>query len=138
MMQPGRTFSTASGYRYGFNGKEKSAEIANDDYDYGTRIYNARIARWLSIDPLQKKYPAISPFAFSLNSPNFYYDADGRDVGVSIAGNPQGGGTITFYTTTYVTGISAEQKVIAFNEAYKAFAKANPDMKSSDGKWKVE
>lgn len=36
--------------RYGFNGKEKDFETANDDYDFGARIYDGRLGRWLSLD----------------------------------------------------------------------------------------
>ena len=46
----GRTFEGA-GYRYGFNGMEKDDEIHNSEgtsYDFGARIYDARIGRWLS------------------------------------------------------------------------------------------
>ena len=48
-----------SEYRFGFNGKEKIDEIngAGNDMDFGARIYDARICRWLSLDPLQGKHP---------------------------------------------------------------------------------
>jgi hypothetical protein len=36
MMMPGRKYEPVSGYRYGFNGKEKN--IAADDYDFGARV----------------------------------------------------------------------------------------------------
>jgi len=49
-MQVVQTFNS-SVYRYGFNGKEKdgSGEWGNTVYDYGFRIYNPRIGRFLSL-----------------------------------------------------------------------------------------
>jgi RHS repeat-associated protein len=49
----GRVWSAESGYRYGFNGKEKDAEFfaENGCYDFGTRIYEPVIGRWWSVDP---------------------------------------------------------------------------------------
>ena len=43
--------NAGSGYRYRFNGKEKDYGIANDNYDYGARMYDGRIGRWLTVDP---------------------------------------------------------------------------------------
>ena len=46
-------------YRYGFNGKEKdtNGEFGNTIYDYGFRIYDPSIAKFLSTDPLADAYP---------------------------------------------------------------------------------
>ncbi len=38
-------------YRYGFNGKEKDKDIAPDNYEFGARIYDARLGRWMAVDP---------------------------------------------------------------------------------------
>ena len=43
-------------YRYGLNGKEKDASTANDSYDFGARIFDARIGRWIGVDSREKKY----------------------------------------------------------------------------------
>ena len=80
MNMPGRKFSSNSGYRYGFNGQEKSGEIANDDYDYDARIYDGRLGRWLSVDPLENKYIGLSPFNFCLNNPIKFIDINGEYV----------------------------------------------------------
>ncbi len=69
-------------YKYGFNGKEKDNEINVDggDYDFGARIYNSRLGRWLSLDPLMKKYPQFSTYCFALDNPSLYIDFNGKDV----------------------------------------------------------
>ena len=48
----GRTISGDS-YRYGFNEKECDSEVSGEgnSYDFGARLYNPRIGRWLSRDP---------------------------------------------------------------------------------------
>ena len=81
MLMPGRVFSSASGYRYGFNGKEKDNEIKGDgnSYDYNARIYDNRLGKWLSVDPLYEKYPSESPYLYTGGNPVLYVDKDGRD-----------------------------------------------------------
>jgi RHS repeat-associated protein len=79
MTMPGRKFSTTAGaYRYGFNGKEKDNSTGNDNYDFGARIYDGRIGRWLSVDPLKERYPGLSPYNYVANSPISAIDPDGR------------------------------------------------------------
>jgi RHS repeat-associated protein len=79
MEQVGRNYSPA-GYRYGFNGMEKDNELMGEGnaYDFGARIYDARLGRWLSVDPLADKYPAFSPYNFCLNNPIMFVDPDGK------------------------------------------------------------
>ena len=50
-------------YQFGFNGQLKDNEIYGEGnaYDYGFRIYNPRLGRFLSIDPLFKTYPWYTP-----------------------------------------------------------------------------
>ena len=75
---PNRAWSDVSrGYRYGFNGKEKDAETANDAYDFGARIYDGRLGRWLSLDPWQTKYPWQTPYAYYRNAPIAIIDFNG-------------------------------------------------------------
>ena len=81
-----------SQFRYGFNNKEKDNDIngTSVDYDYGARIYDARVARFLSVDPLMGKYPELSAYQFASDNPisgidldglEFYYAADGTYIG---------------------------------------------------------
>jgi RHS repeat-associated protein len=69
---------SGNSYRYGYNGKEKDTEFANN-YDYGFRIYNANIAKFLSVDPLSGKFPYYSPYHFAGNSPIAFLDLDGLE-----------------------------------------------------------
>ena len=67
MLMPGRTMSLSNGYRYGFNGKENDNGVSGqgNQYDYGFRIYNPRIGRFLSVDPLTQTYPYYTPYQFA-------------------------------------------------------------------------
>ncbi len=51
---PNRKYSASNFYRYGFNGKEKDNEAKGEgnQYDYGFRVYDPRLGRFLSEDPL--------------------------------------------------------------------------------------
>ncbi|MES2379998.1 MAG: RHS repeat-associated core domain-containing protein, partial [Bacteroidota bacterium] len=77
-----------NGYRFGFNGKEKDDELKGDgnSYDFGARMYDARLGKWLSLDPLEAKYPSHSAYSYSINSPIRYQDIDGNVI-VDAAGN---------------------------------------------------
>ena len=104
---PGRKYDAGSGYRYGFNGKEDDKDINEGDIDFGERIYDERIGRWLSLDPLQKKYPFLNPYNFDACSPLMYLDLEGKDV---IKANPNvswDGPTPTFANDLGITNFSA-------------------------------
>ncbi|MEY3499760.1 MAG: hypothetical protein RL308_1429 [Bacteroidota bacterium] len=75
-----RTIS-GDGYRYGFNGKEMDNEVSGNgnSYDYGFRIYNPRLGRFLSVDPLTKSYPWYTPYQFAGNKPIWAIDLDGLE-----------------------------------------------------------
>jgi len=85
MMMPGREYQ-AQPSRFGFNGKENDNDVKGfgNQQDYGSRIYDPRIARWLSLDPLQKKYPGESNYNFVSNSPLLFKDEDGKDKIVTV------------------------------------------------------
>ena len=77
---PNRHRSTDD-YRYGFNGKEKDDEIKGEgtQYDYGFRIYDPRIGKFLSRDPLAKNFPWYTPYQFAGNKPIHCVDLDGNE-----------------------------------------------------------
>jgi RHS repeat-associated protein len=71
---------TVSNYRYGFNGKEKDKNINSlTAYDYGFRIYNPAIGKFLSVDPLTGSYPELTPYQFASNTPVQAIDLDGLE-----------------------------------------------------------
>lgn len=52
-------------------------------YDFGARIYDARIGRFISMDPQDSKYPSMSPYSAFGNSPILMIDPDGETIKVS-------------------------------------------------------
>jgi len=80
-LQPGRKYTAGTGYRYGFNGKENDTEVKGESnqQDYGMRIYDPRLGRFLSVDPLTKKYPWYTPYQFAGNMPIWAVDLDGLE-----------------------------------------------------------
>jgi RHS repeat-associated protein len=82
---PMRTWSDPNAkYKYGFNGKEldkgdEGMGGGGSTYDYGFRIYNSNLGRFLSVDPLSKSYPWYTPYQFSGNKPILCIDLDGLE-----------------------------------------------------------
>ena len=76
----GRTFDSEK-YRYGFNSMEKDDQVKGrgNSYDFGARMYDSRLGRWLTIDPLFAKYPCFSSYSFVANSPIILVDSDGKE-----------------------------------------------------------
>jgi len=84
MMMPERTYSApSSSYRYGFNGKENDGDVKGEgnQIDFGVRIYDPRISRFLSVDPLSRKFPWETPYAFAENEPVNNVDLEGLQKG---------------------------------------------------------
>ena len=71
---------SAGKYRFGFNGKEEDGETAADAYDFGARIYDARLGRWLSVDPETGDFCALSAFQSMNNNPILILDIDGKKI----------------------------------------------------------
>ncbi len=61
-----------------FNGKELDEETGL--YYYGARYYNPRVSLWYGVDPLFDKYPAYSPYCYTMNNPINAIDPDGKVV----------------------------------------------------------
>lgn len=78
MIMPGRQFNPEN-YRFGFNGKENDNEVkgVGNQQDYGMRIYDGRVARFLSMDPLTMQFPELTPYQFASNTPLQSIDLDG-------------------------------------------------------------
>ena len=56
-------------YLYGFQNQERDDEIkgAGNSYNYTYRMHDTRLGRFFSVDPLFRKYPYNSSYAFSEN-----------------------------------------------------------------------
>ena len=89
-MNPPLTYRSKSpspntgGYRYFFNGQEGDNEVFGDNSlcNYEFRVYDTRLARFWSIDPITKDFPMLSPFQFASNTPIWAIDMDGLEAAV--------------------------------------------------------
>ena len=79
---PGRIFVQGNNkYRYGFNGKENDNEVkgTGNQQDYGKRIYDPRLGKFLSVDPMANSYPFYSPYQFAGNDVIRCIDLEGGE-----------------------------------------------------------
>jgi RHS repeat-associated protein len=83
-------------YRFGFNGKENDNEIkgTGNSIDFGARMYDSRLGRFLSPDKHEAKYPSISTYTFVANNPVCIIDPDGNDLLIFFE--------VTYFGKTYI------------------------------------
>ncbi len=104
MLMPGRKYSSSSLYRYGFNGKENDNDVKGEgnQQDYGLRIYDPRLVRFLSVDPLAGKFPMLTPYQFASNTPIWVVDLDGAESLSYDAKNSYGEKQVHLTEGTYI------------------------------------
>ncbi|MBQ4819102.1 hypothetical protein J8M14_03460 [Aquimarina sp. MMG016] len=80
MLLPNR-HGNSSEYRYGFNGKEKDDEVKGEgnSLDFGARILDPRVGRWLSLDPQSEQNSSTSPYSYVINNPIAFIDPNGEN-----------------------------------------------------------
>ena len=88
MVMPDRKYNGPN-YRFGFNGKENDNDVKGfgNQQDYGMRIHDTRLGRFLSVDPIGANYPELNPYQFASNSP--------------LAGIDLNGGEFKYYSTQW-------------------------------------
>ncbi|WP_312847245.1 RHS repeat-associated core domain-containing protein [Chitinophaga polysaccharea] len=127
MQMEGRKWGLGGVYRYGFNGKENDNEIKGEgnQQDYGMRIYDPRIGKFLSVDPLTKDYPWNSTYAFAENDvirnidlvgaeklpyvQRFSYQQNGWDVLAAV--NNAGVDFLNIVPTVWNSGVSTAESL---------------------------
>lgn len=76
-----RSYSLDGVFRYGYNGKENDRDWGTGlIQDYGFRLYNPGVGRFLSVDPLTKTFPELTTYQFASNSPLMGIDLDGGEI----------------------------------------------------------
>jgi len=83
MTLPGRSYNAHTS-RHGFTGHEKESDLAEGIYTTEYRLYDARVGRWLSVDPLFKKYVSMSPYNYCAANLVKLVDVGGRKIDFSV------------------------------------------------------
>lgn len=94
----------AENYKFGFNGMEVDKEITGHKthLNFGARLFDSRLGRWLSADPLSFVYPSWSTYNGHENNPILYIDPTGKGAKVSIKQNTAGQTYLEVKATIYV------------------------------------
>jgi RHS repeat-associated protein len=92
-----RSWTAGSGYRFGFNGMDRDDNVKGEGncLDFGARIYDSRLGRFQSPDPMEAQYSGITTYHFGANSPIAIVDAGGKD-GIRDGANATITATIVF------------------------------------------
>jgi RHS repeat-associated protein len=87
MLIPNRHESSDK-YRYGFQGQEKDDEVKGEgnSINYKYRMHDPRVGRFFAVDPLAKKYPWNSSYAFAENKVIRYIELEGLETPTEATG----------------------------------------------------
>ena len=80
--------NSGKSYKFGFNGKMNDDEVKGglgNQQDYGMRISDPRIGRFLSVDPITSQYPELTPYQFASNTPIRAIDLDGLEAADALS-----------------------------------------------------
>lgn len=118
---PGRKYSAGSGYRYGFNGKENDNDIKGEGNQiaFEARIYDPRLGKFLSIDPIAYEYPFQSPYVFAANNPVTLIDVYGMGPGDPLEHKVVKGDNLSKLSKKYGVSIKDLMKMNDITEANK-------------------
>jgi len=96
MLINGRGF-TAAEYSFGFQGQEKDDDVkgVGNNIEFKYRLYDARLGRFLSSDPLEGSFPWNSPYAFAENKVIENMELEGAETINATTHLFRSGGSIT-------------------------------------------
>ena len=74
--------------KFKYTGKELQNKEFSDGSglewsDFGARMYDNQLGRWMTPDPLSEKFFGLSPYNYAANNPTALVDPDGRDITIT-------------------------------------------------------
>ncbi len=88
----GASYATLSSNRQKFSGKEEQTAVAGSTLpylDFGARMYDAKLVRWNTYDPMAEKYYGINPYAYCNGDPVNMVDPLGRKIVIASSNNQE-------------------------------------------------
>jgi RHS repeat-associated protein len=67
-----------------YNGKELNSDFGLNWSHYGSRFYDASMARWSAIDPQASRYAHRTPYSYVGNMPTIAIDPNGEEIYIVI------------------------------------------------------
>lgn len=99
----GGIFASTSVQPYKYNGKELDRKNGLDWYDYGARMYDAGIGRFVTQDRFSENYYALSPYQYGANNPVNNIDVNGDSIWYTLNKN-----VITMHVTAKIFNNSSD------------------------------
>ncbi len=130
MISRTHTRSSFAVHKFGFNGKENDNLLKGigGQQDYGMRVYDPRLARFLSLDPISSDFPFYTPYQFAGNKPIWAIDLDGMEEWMQTQANLQKQRAVLQMKS--LTTPRAPATVSAYNPGDKTFAQRWRDSKN--------
>ena len=78
----GASYSTLAANRQKFSGKEDQTTIGSSTLpylDFGARMYDSKLVRWNTYDPMAEKYYGVNPYVYCNGDPLNLIDSDGKE-----------------------------------------------------------
>lgn len=109
----------ASGYKYNFQGKEYQDESGLNWHDFGSRMYDPALGRWMATDP-QNQF--ASPYLALGNNPLLYIDPNGEWALIDDAIAFVVGGAINLTVNAFQGNLSGDNIWESIGKGVAAFA----------------